>query len=524
MDEELPGRANYVVRALELFADFGDREAIAGAGRRVTYRQLRASILDLAEGLAEGGVRDGMTVAVVLGHPPEGPAVLLALHLLGCRTVWVRSGVTRREVAGQLRATRPDAVLYDARSTSALGREVATRLDLPVFCLGPAGLGPDLLAHHGAGQLRPGLVGTAPDVVFQTSGTTGAPKLVHHRHGFYWQIHRLAEQIIAAGEPQWRHLSLSVLSHVSGQLAALLYLFCGSLLILMEEWEPGEFLATIERERVNSTFIPPPDLYDILAHPMLNRTDVSSMRMLSVGAAPAAPARLREAIRRFGPALRITYGLSECPFISANPALTDAAADAQRLSSCGRPYGDVTVEIRGEDGVTVLGAGEVGELWALSSLNFAGYLGAPGLTGETLVDGWVRTRDLGYRDADGLLYLVGRSQDLIISGRNCRKVFPRPIEDSLAGHSQIRAAAVIGVPDPAMVEAVHAYVVPAPDATVTEAELIALVRDELTDFWAPRTVEFVDRLPVNGIGKVDKNVLRQRYAEARLATEPAAGA
>src|SRR5436190_14319709 len=208
MEDELPGRTNYVVRALELFAEFGDREAIVCAGRRLTYAELRASILDLADGLADGGVRDGMTVAVVIGHPLEGPAVLLALHLLGCRSVWVRSGVTRREVAGQLRATRPDAVLYDARSAAALGREVATRLDVAVFCLGPAGLGPDLLAHRGSGRLRPGIVGTAPDVVFQTSGTTGAPKLVHHRPGFYWQIHRLAEQIVAEGGPQWRHLSL----------------------------------------------------------------------------------------------------------------------------------------------------------------------------------------------------------------------------------------------------------------------------------------------------------------------------
>jgi len=503
---------NYVVHALELFDRYGNHEAIVGRGRRLTYTELRALILDLAFALRQHGVRSGMTVAIVLGLPPEAPAVLLALHLLGCRTVWIRIGVAERETAEQLRLSRPDAVLYDARSVNPFGRQVGERLGVPVLCLGPSGAGPDLLAYHGSHELDPGIVGGDPDTIFQTSGTTGVPKLVHHEQKFYWQIHRLAEAIIAANEPHWRHLSLSVLGHVSGQISALLYLFTGGVLILMEDWDPVEFLATIERERVNSSFIPPPYLYDLIGHPAVDRTDCSSMLMLSVGAAPASPARLREAIGQFGPVLRVTYGLSECPFISANTAMTGDPADAKRLSSAGTPYGDVVVEIRGEDGVTVLGTGEIGELWVRSDLNFAGYYRQPELTARNLVDGWVRTRDLGYRDADGYLYLVGRTQDLIITGRKCWKVWPRPIEDALAAHPDVRAAAVIGVPDPEAVEAVHAYVVLAPEATVTAGELAARVRGELTELWAPRSIEFVDRLPINSTGKVDKNALRERYA------------
>jgi fatty-acyl-CoA synthase len=341
--------------------------------------------------------------------------------------------------------------------------------------------------------------------------------MVHHHQQFYWQIHRLAEEIIAANQPRWRHLSLSVLGHVSGQISALLYLFTGAVLILMEGWDPVEFLATVEREQVNSAFIPPPYLYDLLGHPALDHADCGSMLMLSVGAAPASPARLREAIERFGPVLRITYGLSECPFISANNAMSADPADAKRLSSAGTAYGDVEVEIRAEDGVTRLGTGEVGELWVRSDLNFAGYYRQPELTAWTLVDGWVRTRDLGYRDEDGYLYLVGRTQDLIITGRHSWKVWPRPIEDALAGHPAVRAAAVIGVPDQETVEAVHAYVVLAPEATVTPEELTARVRDELTELWAPRSFEFVDQLPINGTGKVDKNTLRERYAASHAA-------
>jgi acyl-CoA synthetase (AMP-forming)/AMP-acid ligase II len=498
---------NYAVHALRLFEEFGDREAVVAGDRRLSYVELRTLVVRLASALHAHGVRGDATVAVVLDHVLEGPAVLLALHLLGCRTVWVRSGVTRREVDGQLSATRPDVVVYDDRSVNPLGQQVGQRLGVQVLRLET-----DLLTCQGIPRSIVDITGAEPETVFQTSGTTGAPKLVHHRHEFYWQIHRLAEQVVAAGEPRWRHLSMSVLSHVSGQLAGLLYLFCGGVLILMEGWDPVGFLSTVERERVSSTFIPPPDLYELLGHPALGEFDTSSLRMLSVGAAPAAPARLLEGISRFGRVLRITYGLSECPFISANAFLTDDPAGAKQLSSAGLPYGDVTVEIRAGDGITVLGAGEVGELWVRSNLNFAGYFEQPELTADTLLDGWVRTHDLGYRDPDGFLYLVGRSQDVIISGRNCRKVFPRPIEDALAAHPRIRAAAVIGVPDPTVIEAIHAYVVATPGASVTEAELITRVRTELTDFWTPRTVEFVDRLPINGIGKVDKNALRAHYA------------
>jgi acyl-CoA synthetase (AMP-forming)/AMP-acid ligase II len=412
--------------------------------------------------------------------------------------------VTRREVDGHLSATRPDVVLYDDRSVNPLGRQVAQRLGVLVLRLDT-----DLLSYQGISESIVDISAGEPDTVFQTSGTTGAPKLVHHRHEFYRQIHRLAEQIAAAGEPRWRHLSMSVLSHVSGQLAGLLYLFSGCVLIPMENWDPVEFLSTVESERVSSTFVPPPDLYELLGHPALDEFDTTSLRMLSVG---AAPARLLEAISRFGPVLRITYGLSECPFISANTFLTGDPAGEKQLSSAGLPYGDVTVEIRAEDGITALDTGQVGELWVRSNLNLAGYFEQPKLTADTLHDGWVRTHDLGYREPDGFLYLVGRSQDVIISGRNCRKVFPRPIEDALAAHPQIRAAAVIGVPDPTVVEAIHAYVVAVPGESVTEVDLITRVRAELADFWTPRTIDFVDRLPINGIGKVDKNALRAHYA------------
>jgi fatty-acyl-CoA synthase len=514
METDLSGGRNYVLRALELFAEYGDREALVRRERRLTYADLGTAIIDLAATLHHHGVRSGMAVVVLVDRPLEAPILQLALHALGVRTVWIDVDALRRDLGEYLRLVRPDALVYDARTEDELGRRLATKLAVPVLCLGQDGLGPDILAPHSdtVEPFDPSWATSEPESVFQTSGTTGRPKLVHHRQSFYRQVVELGEELGASDEHDVRHLSVSGLSYMAGQISALIYLFSGGTLILLERFETTEYLATLERERVSSTFVSPPVLYALLDSPLLDKTNLSTLNLLSVGAAATTVSRLRQGIRRFGPIIRITYGLSECPFISAFPNIDDHPERLDRVRSCGIPYGDVRVEIRDEAG-KVLAPGEVGELWVASRLNFTGYWGQPELTAETLVDGWVRTHDLGYRDADGYLYIVGRNQDMIVVGRHCEKIYPRPIEDTLTGHPHVRAAAVIGVPEPEFGEAAHAYVVLTEGATVSPAELIALVRDELADEWVPATIEFVDSLPLTAIGKVNTGALRRRYAE-----------
>lgn len=506
METDLTGGRNYVLRALELFAEYGDREALVRRERRLTYTDLGAAITDLATALHRHGVRSGMAVAVLVERPMEAPILQLALHALGVRSIWIDLDGLRRDLDEYLSLVRPELLLYDARTQDEFGRRLAAMLDVPVLCLGPGGLGPDLLAERAGTPLDPSWAGPDPESIFQTSGTTGRPKLVHHRQSFYRQVLGLGEEL---GEQGVKHLSISGLSYLAGQISALIYLFSGSTLILLPGFDLPEVLATIERERVTSTFISPPLFYSLLDSPLLDTTDTSSLSLISVGAAATTVSRLRQGIRRFGPIIRITYGLSECPFIAAYPNVDPESPD--RLRSCGRPYGDVLVEIRDEQG-TALGPGQTGELWVSSRLNFAGYWGQPELTAQTVVDGWVRTHDLGFRDADGYLYIVGRNQDMIIAGRYSEKIYPRPIEDTLTTHPQVRAAAVIGVPEPAFGEAAHAYVVLTENATVTQDELTELVRDELAEEWVPASIEFVDSLPLTAIGKVNTGELRRRYA------------
>ncbi|MEU7586611.1 AMP-binding protein [Micromonospora sp. NPDC049230] len=513
-----PGHeTSYVHRVLDLFAEFGDREALVGAGRRLTYTDAAARVRAMAATVTRHGVRPGSAVLVTVGNAVEGPLLQLALHLLGCRTMWVAPVTARREVDEFLRLARPDALVYDARDRAGLGPELAAALPgTPVCCLGAGGAGPDLTADTDADVTNLPAVVPMPESFLQTSGTTGSPKLVHHRESFYAQILALAADFRDAGLPLLRHLSHSPMWLASGQITTLFNLFTGGVLFLRDDWDPAAFVDTVQRERINSTFVTPPMLYEVLDHPALVGADFSAMFMFNVGAGPAAPARLRQAIARFGPVLRIVYGLSEAVVITALPGLTDDPEHPQRLGSCGRPYGDVRIEIRGDDG-TVLPTGRDGVVWVHTRLRFAGYHGQPELTARTLVDGWVRTRDIGHLDDDGYLYLVDRADDAILTQRRSWPIFCRPIEDVLAGHPRVRAAAVIGVPDETAGEVPYAYVVLAPGAAVAGAELIDLVTAELNEMWAPATVEFVDRLPVNRSMKVDKRALRARYAARRAA-------
>lgn len=515
---------DYVSRALDLFAEYGDREALVNGESRFTYTEVRAAVLDIAANLVDLGLRPGTTVGMLLGYPPHAPMIQLALHLLGCRTAWVSNASTPIELASYLDQVRPEALLYEVAVHEQRGRDIVARLGIPAFCVGPGGAGPDILAPRPEGA-APFTVDDAtgtPESVFQTSGTTGIPKPLLHTANLYEQVLALAEHIVAAGEPRYRHLTVTPMWFVAGQTSAFLYLFAGGTLVVSRFFRTGEFLELVEREQVNSTFITPLMLYELLDHPDIDTRDLSAMAVLSVGTAATNPVRLRQAVDRFGPVVRITYGLSESPFISAFPGVRDDPDRPNRIGSCGPAYGDVRLEIRGEDGVTVLPAGETGELWVASKLNFAGYVGLPEQTETTLVDGWVRTGDLGHVDDEGYIHLTGRASDMIITTYGSHHIFPRAIEDALTTHQDVRAAAVIGVPHPELGEAAHAYVVLADGAEVTEQELVDLVSGKLSWVWAPRSVDFVDDLPRTGSGKTNTRRLREKYAAEHVLVESTA--
>lgn len=521
MSQPTVGTESYVWRGLDLFEKYADAEAIVTEELRITYAQLRREIFGMATALHGLGIRPGAGVAVLMGTPPEAVILQFALHLLSCRSVWIAPNAPARFGVDFVRRADVGTLIYDSRTHADLGEQLTGALPgLTVLGLG-SGAGVDLLATPSVDQppvdrfptIGVGGDGAEPQSVFQTGGTTGQPKLVHHGHIFFQTLQLLSAQWLASGGHHLRHLAASGFWHISGQTPAMMTLFTGGTFVPLEEFDVPRVLRTIERERITSLLLSPPRLYELLDHPDLATADLSSVQMLSVGGSAAAPARLSQAIDRLGPVLRPVYGMTEASFITAYPRLARDPAHPQRLASGGLPFGDIRLEIRAPDRPdgAPLPPGEVGEVWLTGGLMMFGYWGQPELTAETIHHGWLRTGDLGYLDEDGYLYLVDRLKDIIITGPGSTNVYARPIEDVLAAHPQVRAAAVVAVPHDIEGESVHAFVVPIADATVTPEELKMYVASELNERWSPREVDLVDALPLTAAGKVDKRALRATY-------------
>ncbi len=481
---------SYVRQALALLEGYGTEEAIVHGTRRLTYADLLAGVHATSAKLLRNGIRPADAVGVVAGNTPEAVVAQLALHLLGCRSVWIAGNAPPSQRADFL-----------ARA------QVAHHLTEQDISWEPGA--PAVAVHEGE-----------PESLFQTGGTTGRPKLVHHRSDFFANVLASAERTIAAGGPRLRQLAVAGFWHSSSQAAAMITLFSGGTLVQHDVFDAGKFLAALSRERITVATLPPPMLYRLLDHPALASTDTSSLAMLACAGSAIAPSRLRQAIERFGPILLPAYGMSEITLIAAYPTAQHDPAYPQRLASCGKPVGPARVEIRDETGQPV-GPGDVGEVWASARLMTSGYWGEPELTAQTLVGGWLNTGDLGYFDADGYLYLVDRAKDMIVTGLTSTNVYSRTVEDALNAHPQVAAAAVIGVPDPALGEAVHAYVQLIQGEQVTGEQLRQWAAARLNELWAPKTVQIVAELPLTAMGKLDKKALRRLPAEATQTLGPA---
>jgi acyl-CoA synthetase (AMP-forming)/AMP-acid ligase II len=504
---------SYVDAALAFFAQMDSAEAIVHEDRRYTYAEVRAAVLAMASALTANGVRGGMTVVAVTGNHPEGVILQLALHLLGCRTGFVANWAPRQDQLSFLACA--DVLIHDSGLADDLIGDALAQAERPVLSLGPEDGRPDLLVAMvvaaAAGQLpSAAAAGAEPQALFYTSGTTGRPKLVLHGQRFYQALFLGGQFYRASGEPAMRHMSTQNFAMTAMQMPVLLALFQGGTAILTSSPPFAEFIGIIERERVTSVFLTPLRLGDLLDEPALAAADVSSLRYLNCGGAAAPPAILARAIERLGPVVRIVYGMMELPLITDYPFLTIDPERPDRLRSCGKPFADARIEVRDEQG-NVLPTGETGEVWATGTLVMDEYAGQPELTRAALVDGWLRTEDVGYTDSDGFLYLVDRARDIVITTKRTVKVYSRMVEDVLVTHPGVRAAAVIGTPDEELGEAVTAFVVAAPGASVTAAELRELVASELKDPWVPRDVEFIGELPMTPADKVDKKALRARY-------------
>ncbi|MEO3828387.1 AMP-binding protein [Actinomadura sp. B10D3] len=249
--------------------------------------------------------------------------------------------------------------------------------------------------------------------------------------------------------------------------------------------------------------------------PGADARDYSALRAITYGASPITSEVLRRALHTFNAPLFQLYGMTETTgaIVQLDPEDHDPEGPRSHLMrSAGRPYTWVEIKIVEPGGDAERATGEVGEVLTRSPQNTPGYWKRPEETERLLAaDGWLRTGDAGYVDADGYLFLTDRIKDMIVTG--AENVYPIEVEEVLAAHPAIADVAVIAVPDERWGETVKAVVVLAPGAVLSEDEVLAYARERLAGFKRPRSVDFVDALPRNPSGKILKKDLRAPYRE-----------
>jgi long-chain acyl-CoA synthetase len=360
----------------------------------------------------------------------------------------------------------------------------------------------------------PGVASAPDDVAMQlyTSGTTGLPKgaMIANRNLF-----TLLPQVSAPWGLDATSVNLVCmpLFHIGGSGWALVGMYHGAHSILFRDFDPPEILAAIGRHRITNALFVPAMLQVLSAVAGAADGDYRSLRSIVYGASPITNEVLLRSLRTFRCPFVQVYGLTETTgaITQLGPEEHDPAGPrAHLLRSAGRPFPWVELRIVDPDTGADRPPGEVGELWTRSPQNMLGYWGKPEETERCFTpDGWLRTGDAGYRDAEGYVFLTDRVKDMIVTGGE--NVYPAEVENVLSDHPDVADVAVIGVPDDRWGETVKAIVVPRPGTRPSPEALIAFARRRLAHYKCPTSVDFADTLPRNPSGKLLKRVLREPY-------------
>ena len=482
----------------------------------LTYAELADRSNRLANALAERGVRAGDRIAVMDVNTPMHFEAYFAAARLDAIYVPLNFRGHGEEVGYPLRHAAPKVIAAGERYVSLIDG-----LDASAELLLTNGSG-----SQGWDSLDALIRDADPDEMFFpeqppeetavllfTAGTTGLPKAVMLSHASFTSFMLTSMEPPDPDTEESTILALP-LYHVAGLQAALAGVFGGRTIILQHQFEPHEWMALVQKHRVERALIVPTMLKQLLDHPEFDRHDLSSLRVVTYGGASMPPSLIERAlpllpgvqfINAFGQTetgSTIAMVPPEDHVLSGPPELVEKRR--KHLSSIGRPLPDVEVRIVQEDGQD-LPLGETGEIVARGPRLMRGYWGQPDATADTVHDGWLYTGDLGYQDEDGYIYLSGRAKDFIKRGGEM--VAPEEVEHILHACPGVEECAVIGLPDETWGERVVAVVVSTPGVELPEESLLDACQG-LARFKRPEQVIFVGELPRNSLGKVLKNQLR----------------
>ena len=486
-------------------------------GRRVAFGELERSVRRLANGFLGLGLRKGDRVAILSKNSIEYFETYYACARAGlvAQPLNWRLGVP--ELARILEDGEPGACLASgdfASEREALGGLVEIDHWLQY--------GPD--SDESFERLKAGAPESAPAngagdddpvLILYTGGTTGLSKgaLHSHRSLYTGMLNQtVAERIV----PSDVYMLTGQMFHIPVALA-MNYMAHGCPVVLMN-FEATEALEIIQAERVSALLGITTMLNWMMAVEGFENYDLSSLRNIQYGGGPMPETVVKAALNAFPCTLIQGYGQTEgmtMTFLSQEDHTAAVAGNRpHRLNSCGREGFVTRVRVVDERGVDVPKDGATpGEIVVRSEANMLGYWRKPGLTAETMRDGWMWTGDIATWDEDSYVFIVDRARDMIISGGE--NIYSTQVEAAIHKHPGVLEAAVIGVPDEEWGESVKAVVVMKPGEAATEQEIIDTARTHLASYQKPRSVDFVDSLPKAPTGKILKRNLRDPYWPAR---------
>jgi len=476
-------------------------------GEIVTYGDIAQRAGRMAAVLASQGARPGDRIAAQVEKSPDALALYLACLRGGFVYLPLNTAYQPPEIAYFLGDAEPAVFVCRPESLEALEPHARAARVSAVLTLDGSGGGTFRDRVTRATDEAPVHRAGADDlaIIIYTSGTTGRSKGAMLTHG---NLRANGEALASA----WDFRSADVLLHqlplfhVHGLfISTHCVLLSGARMLFHRKFDAAAALRALPGATV---MMGVPTYYTrLLAEASFTRELARNVRLFVSGSAPLLMETFREFEARTGQRILERYGMSEAGVITSNPLLGD-----RKGGTVGRPLAGMEVRIAGE-GDRLLPAGENGSVQIRGESVFKGYWRMPEKTREEFtMDGWFRTGDVGVWDADGYLSIVGRAKDLIISGGY--NVYPKEIEIELDGLAGVVESAVIGVPHPDFGEAVTAVVILAPGAAFVEQEAIALLRMRLANYKVPKRIHVLPELPRNAMGKVQKNVLRDRFAEA----------
>ncbi len=491
-----------------------DKIAVIHDDRQFTYADVARRTRRFANTLRTLGIGHGDHVAVLSTNTAEHVEIVFAIVSIGAVWVPINTRLAVPEINFIVEDSEAIALVYSVDMAAAIAeaKPVCSRVQHWIG-VGP-GIDGDLsyekLLENASEDSYPHAPSTDDlFTIMYTSGTTGRPKGVMLTHEAFYNGTVYSSLSLNAKEDDVKMAAIPQF-HAGGQIYQLCFIAVGATIVVLPKFVPTEVFRLVELHKVSAVSFVPAMLMSLLEAPELKSADMSTLKNIIYGASPIPADRL-SAIMDIIPAdYRQAYGQTECgilmTFLNEKDHRRGKSVKPALLTSAGRPGIGYRVELF-DDNMNEVPVGVVGESAVHSGTLMRGYWKRPEATAKTLVNGWLLTGDLGWRDEDGYIYLVDRKSEMIISGGE--NVYPVEVENILSSHPDVLDVAVFGTPHPKWGEAVTAAIVLRGPNTVSEDIMIDFCRGKLGGFKIPKSVKFVESLPRNASGKLQKNVIRQ---------------